>query len=116
MNSMGLDERFFPRPNEYIPERWLRDTNDAITKGQEFPFGAKPFGFGPRGCIGQRFAELELYIGVTKVTLLSYSMYNVWHLRSHREIFMVNGTDMRVHAFHWQFMLLIKLISEMQCK
>jgi UDP-galactopyranose mutase len=20
MNSMGLDERFFPRPNEYIPE------------------------------------------------------------------------------------------------
>ena len=82
MNSMGLDERFFPHPNEYIPERWLRDTNDAITKGQEFPFGAKPFGFGPRGCIGQRFAELELYIGVAKVTLLSYSMYNVWHLRS----------------------------------
>lgn len=67
MTSMGLDERFFPSPNEYIPERWLRGTNDPITKGQEFPFGTKPFGFGPRGCIGQRFAELELYIGVSKI-------------------------------------------------
>lgn len=67
MEAMTSDERFFPRPNEYIPERWLRDTNDEIAKGQDYPFGMKPFGFGPRGCIGQRFAEMELYIGVTKI-------------------------------------------------
>lgn len=67
MNSMTLDERFYPRPTEYIPERWIRDTNDDIAKGQDFPFGMMPFGFGPRGCIGQRFAETEMYIGVAKV-------------------------------------------------
>lgn len=67
MSAMSKDERFYPRPNEYIPERWLRDTDSEIAKGQDFPFGMKPFGFGPRGCIGQRFAEIEMYIGITKI-------------------------------------------------
>lgn len=62
-----MDDRFYPRPTEYIPERWLRGTKDDIAKGQDFPFGMMPFGFGPRGCIGQRFAETEMYIGVAKV-------------------------------------------------
>ncbi|CAC5373826.1 CYP12 [Mytilus coruscus] len=53
MAAMVKDERFFPKAKEYIPERWLRNVNDEITKGQEFPFACKPFGFGPRGCIGK---------------------------------------------------------------
>lgn len=67
MAAMVMDERFFPKAKEYIPERWLRNVNDDITKGQEFPFAFKPFGFGPRGCIGQRFAEMEMQIGITKI-------------------------------------------------
>ncbi|XP_071144222.1 probable cytochrome P450 CYP44 [Mytilus edulis] len=67
MAAMVKDERFFPKAKEYIPERWLRNVNDDITKGQEFPFAFKPFGFGPRGCIGQRFAEMEMQIGITKI-------------------------------------------------
>ncbi|VDI23468.1 Hypothetical predicted protein [Mytilus galloprovincialis] len=67
MAAMVKDERFFPKAKEYIPERWLRHVNDDITKGQEFPFAFKPYGFGPRGCIGQRFAEMEMQIGITKI-------------------------------------------------
>ena len=71
MSAMSRDERFYPRPNEYIPERWLRSTTDDISKSQDFLFGMKPFGFGPRGCIGQRFAEMEMYIAIAKVPSIS---------------------------------------------
>lgn len=68
MLSMSRDERFFPKPKEFIPERWLRsDQTIDIAKGQEFPFAHKPFGFGPRMCVGQRFAELEIFIATTKI-------------------------------------------------
>ena len=65
---MCVDERFFPRPNEFLPERWIRDeSDDEIAKGRKYPFALTPFGFGPRSCIGQRFAETEIFIAVSKV-------------------------------------------------
>ena len=70
MRHMSLDDRFFPRPTEFIPERWLRETTGELAKGKQFPFATKPFGFGPRACLGQRFAENEIFIGTTKVVLL----------------------------------------------
>ena len=70
MRHMSLDDRFFPRPTEFIPERWLRETTGELSKGKQFPFATKPFGFGPRACLGQRFAENEIFIGTTKVVLL----------------------------------------------
>lgn len=62
-----MDERFFPRPNEFLPERWMRETTGDLAKCREHIFAHKPFGFGPRSCVGQRFAELELYISTVKV-------------------------------------------------
>lgn len=64
---MCKDERFFPRPDEFLPERWLRETTGELAKSKEFPFAHKPFGFGPRSCIGQRFAENEIFIATAKV-------------------------------------------------
>lgn len=62
-----MDERFFPKANEFIPERWLRDTTGEVGKSREHIFAHKPFGFGPRSCVGQRFAEVEIYISAVKV-------------------------------------------------
>ncbi|XP_064459127.1 uncharacterized protein LOC135369473 [Ornithodoros turicata] len=45
--------RFFERPNEFIPERFLD------TGVKRHPFLYIPFAAGPRNCIGQKFAQRE---------------------------------------------------------
>jgi cytochrome P450 len=49
------DARFFPRPEAFRPERWLDGETAALPRFAYFPFGG-----GPRVCIGQHFALLEV--------------------------------------------------------
>jgi cytochrome P450 len=52
------DPRWWPRPEEFLPERWL--TPDLPEKGNERPkYAYFPFGGGPRSCIGEPFAWME---------------------------------------------------------
>lgn len=44
-------------PDAFIPERFLHDARDAITRYQYMPFG-----LGPHVCIGARFAQLEAIV------------------------------------------------------
>jgi cytochrome P450 len=50
------DERWFPEPDKFAPERW-RD--DPIRRGKLPRFAYFPFGGGPRVCIGVGFAMME---------------------------------------------------------
>lgn len=57
------DENIFPRSAEFIPERWLRKTTEEYPSASTAnPFVFLPFGFGPRMCIGRRFAEVEIEV------------------------------------------------------
>lgn len=50
------DPRWWPRePEGFRPERFLPDAPDAIPRGAYIPFG-----LGPRVCLGQHFAVLEM--------------------------------------------------------
>lgn len=63
---MSSDDTYFGRNTEFVPERFLKSNNkDPELKGEN-PFAFLPFGFGPRMCIGRRFAELELETLVAK--------------------------------------------------
>lgn len=60
-NLMLQDERYFPKPNEFIPERWLRTDSSEHNKNIN-PFIYLPFGFGPRSCVGKRIVDIEMEI------------------------------------------------------
>ncbi|TMW47152.1 hypothetical protein DOY81_007770 [Sarcophaga bullata] len=60
-NLMLRDERYFPKPNEFIPERWLRKDSSVHNKNVN-PFIYLPFGFGPRSCVGKRIVDIEMEI------------------------------------------------------
>lgn len=48
------DERWFPEPEEFRPERWDAESGDDMAEYAWFPFGG-----GPRVCLGTRFAMVE---------------------------------------------------------
>ena len=62
------DERWFAQADRFVPERFL-DGAPAIPKGAWIPFGV-----GPRVCIGQHFAMLEM-------TLLAAMLLQRYRLR-----------------------------------
>jgi len=48
------DPRFFDRPTEFLPERWLEGAAPPLPRYAYFPFGG-----GPRVCIGKELALVE---------------------------------------------------------
>ncbi|KAG6451181.1 hypothetical protein O3G_MSEX006991 [Manduca sexta] len=74
---LSNEERYFPSPQEYVPERWLRDEMSGEHQCPKemgiHPFASLPFGFGRRMCIGKRFAEVELQLLLAKI----FHRYNV---------------------------------------
>jgi cytochrome P450 len=55
------DARWFPEPLAFRPERWLNGETAELSRFAYFPFGG-----GPRVCIGQHFALLELVLVVAR--------------------------------------------------
>lgn len=57
------DPRYWPEPEKFLPERWLASPGDPLYPGNTK--GAwRPFEHGPRNCIGQTLALLELKIAL----------------------------------------------------
>lgn len=73
--SLLKDENHFARAGEFLPERWLRASNEPQATTSECPHALKannpfiylPFGFGSRSCIGRRIVEMELELGVARL-------------------------------------------------
>jgi cytochrome P450 len=51
------DPRFWPEPDQFRPERWGEERIKSLPKFAYFPFGG-----GPRICIGNQFAMMEMVL------------------------------------------------------
>lgn len=86
------DERYWVEPERFLPERWLASPNNRLYPGNKK--GAwRPFEYGPRSCIGQTLALLELKIAlvltIREVRVIpAYEQWDAMHSRKHK----VRGT------------------------
>ena len=56
------DARYFPDPDRFHPDRWTSEFRAALPQFAYFPFGG-----GPRRCIGESFAWMELILVVATI-------------------------------------------------
>lgn len=78
-NSYAIhrDPHLWPEPDRFFPERWLVEESDRLYPRK----GAfRPFEFGPRNCIGQELAmlELRLILVMTARGFEVQSVYDEW--------------------------------------
>ena len=59
LSKLHHDEREWPEPEKFKPERFLDSDNKFV--GWNKPHGFLPFGFGRRECPGQSFAKIMLF-------------------------------------------------------
>lgn len=68
---MGRDENLYQDPLDFRPERF-----ESAEMQQLNPFAFTPFSAGPRNCIGQKFAMMELKNILVSI-LGSFQLYDV---------------------------------------
>ena len=60
--TMHRDARFYREPDRFLPGRWTAELRASLPKHAYFPFGG-----GPRTCIGESFAWMELVLIVATI-------------------------------------------------
>ncbi|OOG00947.1 hypothetical protein ASPCADRAFT_125952 [Aspergillus carbonarius ITEM 5010] len=74
----SFDERFFPEPNRFRPERWLQSGERLAAMNRVF----MPFARGRRACLGMHFAQVELQVGLASLFRRFVSEWTCHHLRT----------------------------------
>lgn len=67
MYSAGRDETSFPNANQFEPSRWNRDPITGTLKFVNRAQSSIPYAMGARNCIGQRIANAQMHIILSKL-------------------------------------------------
>lgn len=60
--GMHRDEKHFPKPMIFDPDRFSQENKHKVKEYTFFPFG-----IGPRHCIGERFGTMQVKTGIVKI-------------------------------------------------
>uniref|UniRef100_T1I4Z9 Uncharacterized protein n=1 Tax=Rhodnius prolixus TaxID=13249 RepID=T1I4Z9_RHOPR len=88
--SIQRDQKYFPDPEEFKPERFADGEQLSIRQGRGIYL---PFGDGPRVCIARRFALLEAKMALAKVVenfQINASSKNIEPLKCDPKAFITN--------------------------
>ena len=72
--AMHRDPRFWPEPDTFLPQRWLVPGGDPLAPAKG---SWRPFEYGPRNCIGQELAIIEMKI-VLVLALQNFDFQSVY--------------------------------------
>ena len=78
--ALHRNPTYWVRPDEFIPERWLVGPEDPLHPVKD---AWRPFEFGPRNCLGQEIAMLEVKV-VLVLTCREFDIqaaYDEWDLK-----------------------------------
>jgi len=67
--ALHHDPRYFPKPHEHIPQRWLPEESGEQSVKEAWNAFA-PFSYGSRVCLGKRLAYFELWITIARAVFL----------------------------------------------
>ncbi|KAM3418417.1 hypothetical protein BST61_g4406 [Cercospora zeina] len=65
--AMHRNEKVFPEPRVFRPDRWMTDNDDEIKKLRSAHL---PFSYGPRACVGRNLALATIHITVARLAFL----------------------------------------------
>lgn len=95
---LQTSDYFFPQTAKFIPERWMKGQENeqfAIAKHPSNSFVFLPFGFGPRSCIGRRFAEMEIFVALSRIIREFELQYNYGPLKYKTSIVISPDDDLK---------------------
>lgn len=77
-NSVAIHRNpdFWPQPNDFLPERWLVEKDDPLFPAAKGMWRA--FEYGPRNCIGQELALLEVRL-ILALTVREFTIESAYH-------------------------------------
>lgn len=94
--TLQRDERYFGKPLEFIPERWVEGCSEEKALNRHVPGSWMAFGEGTRVCVGQRFALVEAKITLAKLFRRSVCTLPFLHcipaMLRHRDILSARGS------------------------
>ncbi|KAL4239783.1 Cytochrome P450 3A4 [Mactra antiquata] len=98
--SLHRDEKYWECPDDFVPERFSTENKTNIE-----PYSFLPFGAGPRMCIGQRFAILEIKVAIARI-LQNFTFSKAddtqksLKLISRGAVVPRDGVNLRIHRRH----------------
>ena len=90
---IGHDPRNFTDPEKFLPERWLRGDPDQTNA---HTFANIPFGYGPRICVGKRYAEMAVMDLAVKMLQRFRMEYHHEKVGLENHLINVADRDMRI--------------------